>query len=61
MNSADIRKARDGLIDYINNIHLPMEIKRYILNEVKGLIDAAASKEIQMQLQKEKAEVKSDD
>ena len=61
MNSADIRKARDGLVDYINNIPLPMEIKRYILNEVKGMVDATANKEIQIQLQKEKAEVKTDD
>lgn len=61
MNSADIRKARDGLIDYINNIPLPMEVKRYMLNEVKTMVDTTANKEIQMQLQKEKAEVKADD
>ena len=60
MNSADIRKARDGLIDYINNIPLPMEVKRYMLNEVKTMVDTTANKEIQMQLQKEKAEVKAD-
>lgn len=61
MNSADIRKARDGLIDYINNIPLPMEVKRYMLNEVKTMVDTTANKEIQMQKQKEKAEVKADD
>lgn len=60
MNSADIRKARDGLIDYVNNMPLPTEVKRYILNEVKGIVDMTANKEIQMQLQKEKAEVKPD-
>lgn len=54
MNSADIRKARDGLIDYINNMPFPMEVKRYILNEVKGIVDVTANKEIQMQLQKDK-------
>ena len=61
MNSADIRKARDGLINYVNNMPFPTEVKRYILSEVKTLVDDAANKEIQMQLQKEKAEVKSDD
>lgn len=61
MNSADIRKARDGLIDYVNNMPFPMEVKRYILNEVKGIVDIAANKEIQMHLQKRKEEVKPDD
>ncbi len=61
MNSAEIRKARDGLIDYINNIPFPTEVKRYILNEVKGIVDVAANKEIQMQLQKKKDEVKPDE
>lgn len=59
MNSADIRKARDGLIDFINNMPLPMEVKRYILNEVKGIVDVAANKEIQLQLQEK--EVKPDE
>lgn len=60
MNSADIRKARDGLIDYINNMPFPMEVKRYIVNEVKGIVDVTANKEIQLQLQSEK-EVKPDE
>lgn len=60
MNSADIRKARDGLIDYINNMPFPMEVKRYIVNEVKAIVDVTANKEIQMQLQKEKQEVEAD-
>lgn len=60
MNSADIRKARDGLIDYINNMPFPMEVKRYILNEVKGIVDVATNKEIQLQLYKEKEEEKAD-
>lgn len=61
MNSADIRKARDGLIDYVNNIPFPTEVKRYIIGEVKALVDATANKEIQIQLQKEKKEVKLND
>lgn len=60
MNSADIRRSRDGLIDYINNMPFPMEVKRYIVNEVKGIVDVTANKEIQMQLQKEKQEVEAD-
>ena len=60
MNSADIRRARDGLIDYINNMPFPMEVKRYIVNEVKGIVDVTANKEIQMQLQKDKMEVEAD-
>lgn len=60
MNSADIRKARDGLVDYINNMPFPLEIKRYIVNEVKGMVDAGASREIQMQLKKDKEEVEVD-
>lgn len=60
MNSADIRKARDGLIDYINNMPFPMEVKRYIVNEVKSIVDVGANKEIQLQLQKEQ-EVKPDE
>ena len=58
MNSFEIRKARDGLIEYINNIQLPMEVKRYIVNEVKEMVDATTNREIQMQKQKE---VKSDE
>ena len=53
MNSFEIRKARDGLIEYINNIQLPMEVKRYIVNEVKEMVDATTNREIQMQKQKE--------
>lgn len=60
MNSADIRKARDGLIEHINNMPFPMEVKRYIVNEVKGIVDVTANKEIQLQLQKEKEGAETD-
>lgn len=60
MNSADIRKARDGLIDYINNMPFPMEVKRHIVNEVKGIVDVTANKEIKLQLQKEKEGAETD-
>jgi len=53
MNSFEIRNARNGLIEYINNIQLPLEVKRYIVNEVKEMVDATTNREIQMQKQKE--------
>lgn len=48
MNSLEIREAKMKLIDMINSIELPLEIKRMIISEVMLEVENATNKEIDM-------------
>ena len=55
MTSADIRKAKNSLLQFANEMPFPMEVKRYIFSEVTGIISQASEKEIAMIEQKRQA------
>ncbi|MBQ8632541.1 MAG: hypothetical protein IJ420_02930 [Lachnospiraceae bacterium] len=57
MTSADIRKARNTLLDFANELPFPMEVKRYIFSEVLGVLNQASEKEIAM-IEKKRQESK---
>lgn len=46
MNSLEIREAKMKLIDMINSIRLPLEVKRMMLAEVMVELDNATNREI---------------
>lgn len=46
MNSLEIREIEARLTKEINGIPLPLEIKRLILLEIMGKVEAAAQQEI---------------
>jgi len=52
MTSEDIRKARDSLLDFANELPFPMEVKRYIFSEVLEVINQASEKEIALNKKK---------
>lgn len=56
INSLTIREVREHLIQYANELPLPMEIKRLIFAEVLEKINAASQTEIMELLQKREAE-----
>lgn len=55
MTSADIRKAKNSLLEFANDMPFPMEVKRYVFSEVLGIITQASEKEIAMVEQKRQA------
>lgn len=46
MNSLEIREIKAKLIDMINEIALPLEVKRMILAEVMTELESATNREI---------------
>ncbi len=46
MNSLEIREAKMHLIEVVNEILLPLEVKRMMLEEVMAELRAATSREI---------------
>lgn len=61
MNSLEIREAKMKLIDMINSIELPLEIKRMMLREVAAELESATEQEINMLLQNRKSEEEKED
>lgn len=60
MNSLEIREAKLQLIDMINKIPLPLEIKRMMVREVAAEVESATEQEINMLLQNRESEEKKE-
>lgn len=60
MNSLEIREAKLQLIDMINSIQLPLEIKRMMVREVAEEVESATDQEINMLLQNRESEEKKE-
>lgn len=72
MNSLEIRQARETIINYLNGLKMPMEVKRLMVEEIHSQICAVAEQEIAAQIKEreslkekeestEKEEVKPDE
>lgn len=46
MNSLEIRETKMKLIDEVNKIQLPLEVKRMMLSEVMAELEKATNQEI---------------
>lgn len=57
MSSLSIREARENIIQYMNNLPFPMEVKRLMFKEILSQIDSVCEQEIVMQI-KERDESK---
>ena len=61
MEDLKIRLFRQDLINYINSVELPMEVKRLVLSEVLSQVTNETEKVLQYQLEEsKKEEVNSD-
>ena len=57
MNSLEIREAKMKLIDMVNSIRLPLEVKRMMVREIMAELESAAEREINAYLsERESAE-----
>lgn len=54
MNSLEIRETKIKLIDMVNEIALPLEVKRMILAEVMAELESATNREINSLLEERK-------
>ena len=50
MDSLSIREAREDIINYLNTLSLPLEVKRLVVKEILGQLDFASEQEIEMQI-----------
>ena len=50
MDSLSIREAREDIINYLNTLPLPLEVKRLVVKEILGQLDFASEQEIGMQI-----------
>lgn len=55
MNSLEIREAKIKLIDMVNDIPLPLEVKRMILQEVISELNATTEREINLLIEERTA------
>ena len=61
MEDLKIRLFRQDLINYINSVELPMEVKRLVLSEILSQVSNETEKVLQYQLEEsKKEEVNSD-
>lgn len=59
MNSLEIRQARETIINYLNGLKMPMEVKRLIVEEIHNQVCAVSEQEIAAQIrEREKAKEK---
>lgn len=54
MNSLEIRETKIKIIDMVNEIALPLEVKRMILAEVMAELESATNREINSLLEERK-------
>lgn len=50
MSSLSIREARENIINYVNKLPFPMEVKRLMFEEILGQIQKASEQEIAAQI-----------
>lgn len=50
MSSLEIRQARENIINYVNKLPFPMEVKRLMFEEILGQIQKASEQEIAAQI-----------
>lgn len=65
MSSLEIRQARETIINYLNGLKMPMEVKRLIVEEIHSQVCAVSEQEIAAQIRereeaKEKEESKEE-
>ena len=56
MNSLEIKRMEQTIIQYVNSVQLPMECKRLVLREILAQVESASDTEIGEQLSAEKSE-----
>ena len=47
MDSLSIREAREDIINYLNTLSLPLEVKRLVVKEILGQLDFASEQDPQ--------------
>lgn len=60
MNSLEIREVKIQLINMVNEIALPLEVKRMMLSEVMAELESATTREINSLLAERKEQEKED-
>ncbi len=58
MNSLEIRESKIQLIETINGVNLPLEVKRMMLQEIMNELNSATEQEIETLLDKRNTEEK---
>lgn len=60
MNSLEIREVKIQLINMVNEIALPLEVKRMMLSEVMAELESATTREINSLLAEREEQEKED-
>lgn len=61
MNSLEIKRMEQTIIQYVNSVQLPAECKRLVLREILAQVESASDTEIGEQLSAEKSEKEEED
>lgn len=60
MDDLKIRMFRQDLVNYINSVELPIEVKRLVVGEIQSLITKESEMIIRQQIENQKGETENE-